>query len=280
MSERTILIGGLPNSGKTTFLAALWHSVSQREIPTTMRFDSLKGSDHSHLNNLARRWRAVEPQERTEVGSTRLVSMNLRDAHGQSIRLRFPDLSGESFNRMWEDRECDPLIADLVANGARVMWFVHADDFRYPLTVNEEVGMLEIAGIDLDGGDSKETLWSPALAPTQVVLVDILQMLFDPPLSGDRAKIAIVLSAWDKVARDANCPCDLLRARFPLLFQYLTSGMGPTCCRVYGVSAQGGDLETEAPYLEANPIPSERVRVAFGRAETHDLTEPLHWLMQ
>ena len=45
MTQQSIVVLGLPGSGKTTFLAALWHLVFSRETETKLRFDSLKSGN-------------------------------------------------------------------------------------------------------------------------------------------------------------------------------------------------------------------------------------------
>src|ERR1035437_2592783 len=97
MLERRMVICGLPESGKTSFLAAFWHLVTSREVDTQLRFRTLRDGDATHLNALAKRWRDAKVQIRTEVGASTLVSMNLADAANAPIRLTFPDLSGESY---------------------------------------------------------------------------------------------------------------------------------------------------------------------------------------
>src|SRR5713101_6515052 len=108
MTERSISICGFPESGKTTYLAAIWHLITTGADPTALRFDSLRNGDASHLNVIATRWRKGLRQIRTETPSNKLVSMNLKNAAGDVMRLTLPDLSGESYRDMFELRECDP----------------------------------------------------------------------------------------------------------------------------------------------------------------------------
>src|SRR6266849_5109955 len=123
MTERSMIICGLPASGKTTFLAALWHLVSSREVETALRFESLRNGDNAHLNALADRWRNAKVQDRTAIAANRLVSMNLLDGSGNCVRLTFPDLSGESYRRMWEERTCDSTVAEILATGEGLLLF-------------------------------------------------------------------------------------------------------------------------------------------------------------
>ena len=73
-----------------------------------LQFDSLRNGDASHLNAIAARWRKGLRQVRTEIPSNKLVSMNLKTAAGVGMRLTLPDMSGESYQDMFEARECDP----------------------------------------------------------------------------------------------------------------------------------------------------------------------------
>ena len=125
-------------------------------------------------------------------------------------------------------------------------------------------------------------------APTQVPLVDLLQHLGQPPLAAGPRRLAVILSAWDKAEGEGLPPEPFLAAKLPLLDQYLRSGRDRWDWRVYGVSAQGGDYDknkadavetAEAGRLRDLDIPSKRIRLVFEGTESHDLTEPLQWLM-
>ncbi len=65
------------------------------------------------------------------------------------------------------------------------------------------------------------------------------------PLNVQIHRIAIVLSAWDKVEEEGQSPERFVGERLPLLKQYLDSGADGWQWKVYGVSAQGGDYEKE-----------------------------------
>jgi Double-GTPase 1 len=285
MTDTSIVIIGLPASGKTTFLAALWHLVTAREIPTVLTFASLGRGDNSHLNAIAARWREARIQERTAIGGNRLVKINLRNAHGVTVSVTFPDTAGEAYARMWEERECDRQILESVKSTG-VMAFVHADTIRQPRWVVDDATVLQAMGIPVpDGG---EVSWHPRLSPTQVQVVELLQLLQEPPLSTGARKLALMLSAWDKVIDEGLKPVDFLHTKLPLLSQYLRQNTTRWDSRVYGLSAQGGDYDstegTSPPENQANALrdlvrPSDRIRVFGVGPETHDLTEPLVWLM-
>lgn len=288
MTDRSVTICGFPESGKTTYLAALWHLVTARDNQTSLRFESLSNGDFSHLNALSKRWRDGLTQLRTDIRSTQLVSMNLLDVSNAPLRLTFPDLSGESYRVMFEDRDCAPTIADILTRGEGVLFCIHADKIRRPLMVVDAAAQSKALGIAIPEG--QEIPWSPNLAPTQVQIVELLQLLCLPPLEVRFRRIAIALSAWDKVSEEGRTPQEFLAERLPLLDQYLRSSADGWIWRVYGVSPQGGDYEEEEAKLTASQLaklqdlkalnePSLRIRVVSEGTESHDLTEPIAWLI-
>ena len=66
----------------------------------------------------------------------------------------------------------------------------------------------------------------------------------------------------------------------PLFDQYLKSNYKTNNWKVFGVSAQGGYYDSDLDSLLNKAAPSERIIMANGSSISHDLTEPLQWLMQ
>lgn len=283
--ERSIVVYGLPESGKTTYLAALWHLVTARDVPVGLMLDRLD-TDASHLNALASRWRQARVQQRTVPGGEKLVSMRLRTAQGSAVRLTFPDISGEAYSRMWEERDCDKRVAD-IARAGNVLLFIHSDTIRAAQWVLDVAALARRLGLPAEEGE--EVPWHPRLAPTQVQLIDLLQLLRVPPLDVGARRLAIVLSAWDKALPEGRTPTEFLAERLPLLHQYLRNGSDAWVWHVWGVSAQGGDYDPADETVPSSPgaqaicaldSASARIIVARDGARSHDLTEPLQWLME
>ena len=61
MADKSIVVMGLPGSGKTTFLAALWHLICGREIDLKLKFVTLRAGNSKHLNDIASRCRCGYP---------------------------------------------------------------------------------------------------------------------------------------------------------------------------------------------------------------------------
>lgn len=282
--EVHVSIIGLPSSGKTTLLAALWHTVREAGSTPLLAFDGLKSGNYEHLNQLAKRWRSGKIQPRTQVSGARDVAMRLKNASGHRLEVSFPDLPGEEFARMWERRELDPaLVGTLTAPSIALL--VNGDTIRMPAWVAEQIALAKKLGAPV--ADVEPIDWSADLAPTQVRVVDLLQMLMSGDLHVGGRRLALLLSAWDKVEGEKQTPAELLETKLPLLNQYLRSGRDPWTWHVWGLSAQGGvyeDPEKNESFEETDKLrnlerPSDRIKVVDGEAISSDLTAPLAWLL-
>ncbi|MCF8204748.1 MAG: hypothetical protein K9J82_06735 [Methylotenera sp.] len=287
MSKHSVVVMGLPGSGKTTFLAALWHLVSEKEVPCKLTYVSLQTGNIEHLHEIASQWRAAKKQERTAQGGDKLVSMILKTEGGNPQTVTFPDVAGEAFLRMWGLRECDETVAGWLKEPG-VLLFIHADKVTVPNWVIDEKLLMEDLGLPLEADAEPEKVvdWSPDVAPTQVQLVDLLQSMQTEPLNVGPRRLAIILSAWDKASGRGLSPEQYLARRMPLLDQFLKHGLHSDWeTRIYGVSAQGGDYDddntklADAERLRDIDVPSERVSVVYAGGKSNDLTEPLQWLL-
>ena len=79
MTAHDIVVLGLPGSGKTTFLAALWHLLTSDEVETRLSLVSLQAGESAHLNEIAALWRRARVQERTLHAGDRTVTVRASD---------------------------------------------------------------------------------------------------------------------------------------------------------------------------------------------------------
>lgn len=282
-NSRSVVSIGLPASGKTTYLAALWYLV-KRTGGTRLQFNRLLEGDNSHLNNIAERWSEARTQDRTKISGDLVVKLSLLDPDGREIILGFPDVAGEAFKEMWANRECDSKVSEMIRDG-NVLLFIHADNIVQPAPL-----MPLPSSSDAEEEPPAEGIaWSPDISPTQVMLVSLLSMLNEPVLGGPRStrRLAVMLSAWDIVESRGKSPEEFFREHLPLLNQYLQQCTDGWTSRIYGVSAQGGtydnpDIETpgdDASRLLRFDSPIDRIRLIRGTETSKDLTEPIEWLI-
>lgn len=266
---------GLPGSGKTTFLAALWHLLDAGEVSSKFVLDKLVG-DHTHLNTITEAWRRCEEVPRTSMAAEAKVSIHVKNVvNEQKAILHFPDLSGESFERQLSTRLCTTDYVEGFEGSGGILLFVTADrpsDGMTILDVNPpEEDVIE------QPEDHRE--WTPKMVSMQVKLVDLLQFLQNSPFRRDKRRIAVVISAWDVIETPDVEPAHWLQRELPFLYQFLTSNPVSFEFRVYGVSAQGGDLTSDRKGELILKTPSMRISCVGPETEPHDLTSPIAWLM-
>ena len=287
-----LVVCGLPSSGKTTFLAALWHLVQSQEIETSLRSKSLVFGDYEYVNSIRKKWQKGQKQERT-VGSAQRIGLDLESESGNDARLVFLDHSGETFDRLWETRACSYSIADQLRDREGILLFVRSEGMKAPVPLFNMLRLEEAVRDALPGESgvgartaSEEREWSEADAPDQVKVVDLLQTLCRELKMPRQEKLAIIVSAWDRVQGNDSAE-EFVAQRLPMLAQYLRCGDHNFEYRFYGVSAQGGEYVEEAhdgdlpsglAELLTLEQASTRILILDGDEQHHDLTIPIQWL--
>jgi len=291
-----VLSIGLPGVGKTTFLAALWHVTESQEVPGSLRLDRIS-ENAKHLNSIRNDWLRFEKVGRTVPGQEQPTTLWLRDNHGLVGEVLFPDLSGESFEGAWVERHWTKEYDQIVSTAGSLLVFVHPGTIKEPYTIAEMQRMAEAAFPEEKPGDEVEKQmeeaeessaeggaedWSPLKAPTQVQLVDLLQFTEKVQKAKRPVRVAVIVSAWDLVRQDypgEDGARNWLKERMSYLDQYLRSNFELFNVRVYGVSAQGGDLKKDRDALQNHIRTSERILIEGPDCGAHDISEPVRWCL-
>ncbi len=279
---------GLPASGKTTFLAALWHLVEANEAKCRLKLHGCDG-DFTYLNIIAEAWRDFEPVPRTSQVGDKDVTIQLIDTE-TNVRAQafFPDLAGETFDRQVEERVCKPEFIDAVSQNRGILFFINADVKEDSLSINELNARIpaEVSEVTSDSNTEssmqgyKLREWTPRDLPAQVKIVQLLSDLIRPPFEPIKRRIAVMVSAWDLVRDMEMTPPEWLKKHMPLVSQFLKANQAYFESQIYGISAQGVSLTDEQAINDiAQRSPSHRIQIVGQVSEEHDLTEPLVWLM-
>ena len=280
LSNNNYFLIGLPTSGKSTFIAALWHLIESEEIDKSLKITSLP-KDSEYLSNLRRAWLACNHLERTKVNSTYKISLNVIWENG-TAELNFPDVSGEMYNLQFEQRKIDLEYYNQINNSNGIILFLNPSEIFEPISIFE--GNLLLPSDTTQPEEDKPVEWTHKFAPTQVILVDLLQII--RANSKKKLKLAIILSAWDVVINSADLtlrtksPDDWLKDKCPLLYQYLIKNDSFQPIRIFGISAQGGNYTSDLERLKEQNIPSERIIVRSNGITSSDLSLPIKWLLE
>ena len=274
-NNKRVLMCGLPASGKTTYIGALWHCISSGEVETSLVYDGMP-DDREHLNKLSTKWLQCEEIEHTRIEENEQPEIKFR-IDEESIKITFPDQSGEIWSTLWESRHSPKELLDLASETIGIILFIHVDTIKHPVSVVEVVEQAEMIGEELDS--DQKIPYSSEYAPTQVKLVDILQSVAAEPFWLGNKPLSVILSAWDLVEVEKISPAEFLKKTLPFLHQYLCNNSKFSKWNVYGVSALGGDLGKDIEELMKVGRQSERIKVIDDEKQSHDLTRPILWLM-
>ena len=277
-----ILFVGLPGSGKTTFLAALWHALKDRSSETTLKLTKLSG-DRTYLNQIAKEWQECSQVPRTNLQSEQVVILHLDGDGFGAFDLSIPDLAGEAFKQQLTERRMARHHDSFVQKATGIILFLHPD-FEPGVQITAARSLeAELPGTHEEESTVADTganmIWSPELIPTQVKIVELMQFLFER--AQRKLRVAIVVSAWDLAISHFSAPNEFVTRAFPLFQQYLESNDDIFQYSVFGVSAQGGDIRVEKEKQELLGLDDAlmRIKVQQGQVIDQDITKPIAWLM-
>lgn len=261
--NKKFFIMGAPNAGKSTFLAALWHSVNQKTVQTELTLSKMKG-DSNYLHTIGKKWIEVERLERTAIGQEKEnLSILLSNGHDE-LEVEFPDLSGETFQNIYEKREMSIELEQKINDSDAILYFVNVEDIHVPEFISELPSQFR------EGESPVKTRIPCEDDPTQVQIIDLLQVIL-----GIKKKInlGIIFSAWDLVDKDEQAEVvAYLQKNLNMLWQYLHSNKNIISAKIWGVSAIGGKIEDEDELLEYEE-PIQRIKIVNDRGEvSNDLT--------
>ncbi len=267
-----ILMVGLSGSGKTTYLAALYELTrAETPLPGALRLVQ-EPAERDYFHRIAQNWLKLERMLHTQSGDPRDAAMELITPEGESFLLEIPDISGEDFNHAWEGEPWPGPVEAVAARADAVLIFVRRDHVIRPLSLPPD---------DAEPPAEMKEKWAPEDAPTQSKLADLLETL--DSLVSHPLPIALIASAWDmRDGEEELRPDQWLKLRLPLLWQMLESRSETRPYRVYGVSAQGGDVEN--PQIQTRLAKIEpaykRVDVRCGENASSDISAPISWLFE
>jgi hypothetical protein len=270
---------GLSGSGKTTYLAALWHYLESAEVADTITVPHLQ-PDRDYLNAIRNNWLALRPVGRTSLRMRRTVSMILEESESAAtIEVALPDLSGESFRLQWSTRRAPQDYVRLAQECTGAFLFIHAADFRRTHVIKPKPMDDSVETYESSAAIPISDNWTSEQSSTQVQLLDILQLMLGLRKTDDAPRLAVIVSAWDLV-RVPVTPVGWLDSRLPLLSQFLRANQDWLPSEVFGVSSQGGDLNSDREKLLSSSTASARCQAVRGDSlNAVSISAPLLFLL-
>jgi len=263
---------GMPQTGKSTFLGALWALV-QSPLEQSVSEASFSG-DRSYIQRLAEQVARGEEIDRTGVDTNEAMAVELAFESLGSADVAIPDTSGESLRVLVEQHRWHPRLRAACEEATAVALFVHPARLRAPQPISLLAGF---------GGDDGAATAAPEPvafdvhehAATAAELIDVFENVTE--LCSERwpIRLAVIVSAWDRVDGDPT-PHEWMAARLPAVLATIESNPDIAALEVFGVSAQGGPLASREELLARGEV-CDRVYACDRAGRPISLVAPVRW---
>jgi hypothetical protein len=281
VSSQTIMLIGGPDSGKTNYLARLWKALQSG----TGQLKLVEASDIKYvedaLAHLLQGSFAPRSEKNTEESRRDFVVTMTSQGSGKEIKVVVPDVTGE----LWKDAVSSSELPE--------EWMNQLKESSAALLFVRVLSDLNVAPLDwVTARDLLKMGWAEPSQeesmPTQVLLSELLrflQLTLRKRSNGGVPRIAIVITAWDRLDAEAKAlgPAGYIETQYPL-FSGRVDDASSVEIRLFGSSVVGGDLG-------ADPVFRQRffeedlntsgyvVQEIDGKVrEELDLTLPIAWL--
>lgn len=273
-SKIEIMFVGLPESGKSTYIAAFWNSAKSQN-GDCLEISKLPGNTE-YLESLAEAWRKCEHVTRNVGESLENLVLGIKEYEDFGpFDLAFPDLSGETYKNVFKYRVIESDLAKRIQSANALVLFIRSNHIRKPESISE---LTHFLGLNEESSPIDTQAFTHDDATTQVIVTDLLQLILE---GGSHInKIAIIISAWDKEISKGYSPREFTEEHLPLVFQFLWSNFEAHQYEFFGISAQGGDYDDEAEVLLDKENPSERIIAQVGDEKNADISMPIKWIMK
>ena len=275
--EKKCFIAGLPDAGKTTYIAALWDIIKRRGTELELQF-TMNPDNSTYLNEIWDYWVSMKNIERSKIPVPDDITINVkRKSDGEELTLDIPDFMGEQFQRII-DHTLPESIQSWIEQSDRMLFLINKlnDSLKDDL---EDEAVQADDGIDR----TKEKEEAPHLAPEKMLLASQNMMVLKYIANHAKMKkVAIGLSAWDVKIVEGKSPEEFLKQRSPVLYNFIKYHFNE--CVFFGVSAQGfdyKDLAEKGAEMRLKARNSDRAFIVYDKEEdpSPDLTKPLNYLI-
>lgn len=237
----------------------------QTEMPIKFKLKRME-KDTQYLYSLEKKWLAVEPLERTVIGQeVSELTLLLTDGN-QDLEVEFPDLSGETFQNIYENREMSQHLYQKICDANAILYFINVENIYHGQLISEVSEEIRNAGQE----EYRERKPSQD-DPTQIQIIDLLQAIAE--IKRSQVKLGIIFSAWDLIDDMENVnPRKYLKNNMNMLWQYLEANCRKFDTVIWGVSALGGKLDDFEELLDIED-PITRIKVINeNKSISHDVT--------
>lgn len=136
----------------------------------------------------------------------RSLSWCLSDDDDNKYNISFPDLSGETFQKQYVDREIDSVLAKMIIASDGLILFINPQGIIEPTLISQlPLSLREDEKNDTSPKERNQKIDDPTVVQIIVLLQDIAYLL-----KGKRMPLVVIVSAWDVVENSFTTPEDFV----------------------------------------------------------------------
>jgi hypothetical protein len=271
---------GLPATGKTTFIAALWAFLRSGQPPDRYRVTKVP-ENPAYLNAIAKAWTERAEMPRSSPGMASQIEFTIEVPSGDPVTVVLPDLPGEVFLNAIRRPSIDEEPADAVTSSDLLIVFVNGQTARTVANLGDQETPAETspeAPSPPDGADGPNPTGTEFVIgdlDSDTLNTELLQRLVCLMRDQPTPPIVVVVSAWDVLVGLGQTPEQWLKHEQPMTWQYIEELRRTTIIGVVGISAQGADYSDDPNIVRKSS--KERAWGCDGDSNRTDIAGPLLW---
>lgn len=270
MEEIKILIAGLPNAGKTTYIAALNGAIQQEGDFCLSYVD--RSSELQYVNRITRQWLAGKIVDHSTDDEPKFINWPLRKRNGDVITITIPDMKGEIYQDIINNDFNEGLV-EYCKGVSGIFLFING--IVKPV-LKEHIRSIisNDAKSDTQNRQADAEDVSLTLDKINPVVKVLLVLKYLRNLIGD-VRLALAVSSWDEIESTHHSIDEYMKSECSALYNYVKYHFSDY--KFYGVSAQGLKYEGHSGSLDTITSEGKRAYV-FTTEKIFDLSIPLDYL--
>ena len=263
MEEISYFMVGMPSGGKTSYIIRLCSQIIREKNTVYRLADGRLPEGLSNIEEQMDKMDSFQKIMRTFENVCYEVRLPLVNEEGERILIRIPDLSGEHYRKLVEERYIAKNIYEGLQQSDEILFFINTETMEKEERLNYDemsaARMIEESFREEEGNDGLPALKEEVPEkPTQSQVTELLQIILS--IVKKKVSMKFIMSAWDRVEKrfmgERILPAEYLKRELPLLYQYMISNRDRLSFEVFGVSAQGAEYadEEELEQLEKENV--------------------------
>ena len=197
---------GMPSGGKTSYIVRLCSQLINESNMMYKLVDGRLPDGLCHIQEQMDMMDSFQNIMRTFENVCYDITLPLVNETGENISLVIPDLSGEHYRRLVEERYISKMIYDRLQKADTILFFINTETMENEerLDCNEAstASLIEQSMKKMEEQDNEKLPMKKIPMPekaTQSQVVDLIQILLG--LVKKKIRVKFVISAWDRVEK-------------------------------------------------------------------------------